>query len=99
MAELGAARRSQVAREAGDRAARSNSERAARSACVGRRFSASQNVWNRSTRRAGARGGHGAPGQMSENLDDHRRIFDACAEQRIEGAAMVFKAPPGRQAL
>src|SRR5215469_808853 len=42
------------ARGAADRAGRSNSERAA--ACVGRRFSASQIVWNRSTRRAGARG-------------------------------------------
>src|SRR5215468_4070321 len=38
-------------------AARSNSERAAPSACVGKRFSAAQIVWNRSTRRAGARGG------------------------------------------
>src|SRR5262245_21622591 len=37
-------------------AARSNSERAAPSACVGRRFSAPQIVWNRSTRRAGAAG-------------------------------------------
>src|SRR5262245_48116218 len=37
--------------------ARSNSERAAPSACVGRRLSAPQIVWNRSTRRAGARGG------------------------------------------
>ena len=36
---------------------RSNSERAALSACVGRRLSAPQIVWNRSTRRAGARGG------------------------------------------
>src|SRR5437762_12946986 len=38
-------------------AARSNSERAAPSACVGRRFSAPQIVWTRWTRRAGARGG------------------------------------------
>src|SRR5215471_21785346 len=45
------------ARGAGDRAGRSNSERAAPSACVGRRFSAAQIVWNRSTRRAGARVG------------------------------------------
>src|SRR5215471_2313273 len=45
------------ARGAGDRAGRSNSERAAPSACVGRRFSASQIVCNRSTRRASARGG------------------------------------------
>src|SRR5262249_7563777 len=37
--------------------ARSNSERAAPSACVGRRLSAPQIVWNRSTRRSGARGG------------------------------------------
>src|SRR5262249_25680211 len=37
--------------------ARWNSERAAPSACVGRRFSASQIVWNRSTRHAGARVG------------------------------------------
>ena len=35
---------------AGDRAARSNSERATPSAYVGRRFSAPQIVWNRSTR-------------------------------------------------
>src|SRR6266550_4166554 len=38
-------------------AARSNSERAAPSACVGKRFSAPQIVWTRSTRRAGARDG------------------------------------------
>src|ERR687892_2238050 len=38
-------------------AARSNSEQTAPSACVGRRLSAPQIVWNRSTRRAGARGG------------------------------------------
>src|SRR5215472_3647863 len=30
---------------------------------------------------------------MAEDLDDHRRIFDACPE-RVEGAAMIFKAPP-----
>src|SRR6516162_6424635 len=38
-------------------AARSNSERAAPSACVDKQFSAAQIVWNRSTRRAGARVG------------------------------------------
>jgi len=38
-------------------AARTNSERAAPSACVGKRVSALQIVWNRSNRRAGARGG------------------------------------------
>jgi hypothetical protein len=30
---------------------------------------------------------------MAEDLDDDRRIFDACPE-RVEGAAMIFKAPP-----
>src|SRR5262249_3659306 len=37
--------------------ARSNSERAGSSACVGRRLSVPQIVLNRSTRRGGARGG------------------------------------------
>jgi len=45
------------ARSVPDRAARSNSERAAPSARVGNRFSAPQVVWNRSNRCAGARGG------------------------------------------
>ena len=30
---------------------------------------------------------------MAEDLDDHRRIFDPCPEP-VEGAAMIFKAPP-----
>jgi hypothetical protein len=30
---------------------------------------------------------------VAEDLDDDRRIFDACPE-RVEGAAMIFKAPP-----
>jgi hypothetical protein len=30
---------------------------------------------------------------MPEDLGDHRRIFNACPE-RVEGAAMIFKAPP-----
>ena len=30
---------------------------------------------------------------MAEDFDNHRRIFDACPE-RIEGAAMIFKARP-----
>src|SRR5262245_39275840 len=38
-------------------AARSNSEQAAPSACVGKRYSVAQMVWNKSTRRAGDRGG------------------------------------------
>jgi hypothetical protein len=31
--------------------------------------------------------------QMAEDFDNHRRVFDACPE-RVEGAAMIFKAPP-----
>jgi len=45
------------ARSVPDHAARSSSERAARSARVGKRFSTRQVVWNRSNRCAGARGG------------------------------------------
>ena len=30
---------------------------------------------------------------MAEDFDNHRRIFDVCPE-RIEGAAMIFKALP-----
>ena len=30
---------------------------------------------------------------MAEDFDNHRRIFNACPE-RVEGAAMIFKAPP-----
>ena len=52
-----AGERSGGARKVSCGAARSNSGRAAPSACVGRRFSAAQIIWNRSTRRAGARGG------------------------------------------
>src|SRR5499433_94909 len=74
------------ARGAGDRAGRSNSERAAPSACVGRQFSASQIVWNRSTRRAGARGGArvGRPRWL--------RILMITGGSSM--AAMIFKAPP-----
>ena len=45
------------ARSVPDRAARSNSERAAPSVSVGKRFSAPQVVWNKSNRCAGERGG------------------------------------------
>jgi hypothetical protein len=45
------------ARSVPDHAARSNSERAAPSACVGNRFWAPQIVWNKSNRCAGERGG------------------------------------------
>src|ERR687891_1959974 len=66
--------------------ARSNSERAAPSACVGRRLSAPQIVWNRSTRRAGARGGPrvGRPRWL--------RILTITGGSSM--AAMIFKAPP-----
>ena len=51
------------ARSVPDRAARSNSERAAPSACVGKRFSAPQIVWNRSTRAPGHAAGRGSVGR------------------------------------
>ena len=35
----------------------------------------------------------GRQAQMAEDFDNHRRVFDACPE-RVEGAAMIFKAPP-----
>src|ERR1700746_1476061 len=53
----GRGERSEGSQEVPYGAARSNSERAAPSARVGKRFSAPQIIWNRSTRRAGARGG------------------------------------------
>src|SRR5215813_10308467 len=37
--------------------------------------------------------GRGSAGQMTEDFDNHRRIIDACRE-RVEGAAIIFKAPP-----
>src|SRR5262245_28763573 len=73
-------------------AARSNSERAASSACVGRRFCFVHIVWNRSTRRAGAGHGAGRQAQMAEEFDNHRWIFNAHPGP-AEGAAMIFKAP------
>jgi hypothetical protein len=56
------------------------------SACVGRRFSAPQIIWNRSTRRAGARGGArvGRPRWL--------RILMITGGSSM--AAMIFKAPP-----
>src|SRR5215472_14851367 len=41
----------------------------------------------------GTRRRAGWQAQMAEDLVDHRRIFDACPE-RVEGAAIIFKAPP-----
>ena len=52
-----AAERSGGARKISCGVARSNSGRAAPSACVGKLFSAAQIVWNKSNRCAGARGG------------------------------------------
>src|SRR6266571_4861325 len=80
-----AGERSGGAQEVPYGAARSNSERAAPSACVGRRFWAPQLIWNRSTRRAGARGGArvGRPRWL--------RILMITGGSSI--AAMIFKAP------
>jgi hypothetical protein len=39
------------------------------------------------------RHGVGWQAQTAEDFDNHRRIFDACPEG-VEGAAMIFKAPP-----
>jgi hypothetical protein len=71
------------ARSVPDHAARSNSERAAPSACVGNRFSAPQIVRNKSNRCAGARWGAGRQAQMGEDLDDYRRIFDGSPSTRL----------------
>src|SRR5215510_12811188 len=81
-----AGERSGGARKVPYRVARSESERATPSACVGKRFSASQFVWNRSTRRAGARGGArvGRPRWL--------RILTITGGSSM--AAMIFKAPP-----
>ena len=81
-----AGERSGGARKVPYGAARSNSERAAPSACVGKRFSGPQIVWNRSTRRAGARGGArvGKPRWL--------RILMITGGSSM--AAMIFKMPP-----
>src|SRR3989442_15816850 len=52
-----AGERSGGARKISCGVARSNSGRAAPSACVGKRFSAAQIIWNKSNRCAGERGG------------------------------------------
>lgn len=72
------------------RAACSNSERAAPSACFGKRFCFVQIVWNKSTQCAGARGDARVGGLVRSdgwNLDDHRRIFDRGDD--FQGAAAV----------
>src|SRR5262245_42026332 len=75
------------ARSVPDHAARSNSERAAPSACVGKRFSAAQIIWNRSTRRAGARGG------ARVGRPRWARILRITGGSSI--AAMILKLPMG----
>ena len=79
-------RRSGGARKVLYGAAPSNSERAAPSACVGKRFSTRQVVWNRSKRCAGARGGArvGRPRWL--------RILTITGGSSM--AAMIFKLPP-----
>ena len=67
--------------------ARSNSERAAPSACVGRRLSAPQVVWNRSTRRAGARGGP----RVGSNHKNGNSV--TVARNRTQRPAMTMPAP------
>jgi len=74
------------ARLARRRAARSNSERAAAKDCVGNRFG-SQIVWNRSTRRAGARGG------ARVGRPRWARILTITGGSSM--AAMIFKLPMG----
>ena len=67
-------------------AAPSHSERAAPSACVGKRFSTRQVVWNRSNRCAGARGG--------ARVDRPRWLRILTITGGSSMAAMIFKLPP-----
>ena len=89
-----AGERSGGARKVPYGAARSNSERAAPSGCVGKRFSGPQIVWNRSTRRAGARGGArvGRPRWLRILMITGGSSMAAL--RRGSGQAMIFKAPP-----
>jgi len=75
------------ARSVPDRAARSNSERAAPSAPVGNRFSAPQIVWNKSNRCAGERGG------ARVGRPRWARILTITGGSSM--AAMIFKLPMG----
>jgi predicted transcriptional regulator len=81
-----AGERSGGARKVPCGAARSNSGRAAPSACVGKRFSAAQIIWNRSTRRTGARGG--------AQVDRPRWLRILTITGGSSMAAMIFKALP-----
>src|SRR5262245_30897650 len=90
------------ARSVPDHAARSNSERAAPSARVGNRFSASQIVWSKSNRCAGERGGArvGRPrwariltmtgGSSMPVLS----LVEGAALRQVSRQAMIFKLPP-----
>src|SRR5215510_1371296 len=82
------------ARSVPDHAARSNSERAAASACVGRRLSAPQIVWTRSTRRAGERGGARVGRPRWLRILTITGGSSIAALRRGSGQAMIFKAPP-----
>src|SRR5262249_52855256 len=75
------------ARSVPDHAARSNSERAARSARVGNRFSAPQIVWNKSNRCAGERG------RARVGRPRRARILTITGGSSM--AAMIFKLPMG----
>jgi hypothetical protein len=65
-------------------AARSNSERAAPSACVGKRFSGPQIVSNRSTRRAGARGGGERNGDRLVFFQSRQDSFVRLRDESLE---------------
>jgi len=82
------------ARSVPDRAARSNSERAAPSARVGNRFSAPQVVWNRSNRCAGARGGArvGRPRWLTSALQlraGHQFRWNRHRDEEVAGENVV----------
>src|SRR5215475_8122581 len=67
--------------------ARANSERAAPLACVGRRLSAPQIVWNSSPRRAGALGGP----RVGRNHKNGNSV--TVARNRTQRPAMTMPAP------
>jgi hypothetical protein len=71
------------ARSVPDHAARSNSERAAPSAGVGRRYSAVR--WSGINRLdgPGSAAGAGRQAQVGEDFDDHQRIFDGGPSTRL----------------
>ena len=82
------------ARSVPDHAARSNSERAAPSARVGKRFSAPQIVWNKSNRCAGERGGARVGRPRWARILTITGGSSMAALRRGSGQAMIFKLPP-----